>query len=165
MVAVSCCGYWLCGRPSARFRADPANFRQNNFPTDFGGRLPDVRLTFAECQGNVRRTPRGNGRIRAESAANWRKSVCQQKLIFHHCSSWKNFRTGRPSAAEILIGLGLGLGLGFRLGLWLWLGLGLRLGLGLEYHNPNPNPNPDPTIISAAEGRPQRKFFCRELWC
>ena len=42
---------------------------------------------------------------------------------------------------------------------WLRLGLGLGLWLGLEYHNPNPNPNPDPSIISAAEGRPQRKFF------
>ena len=71
----------------------------------------------------------------------------------------KMFLTGgRPSAAKILVGSGLGLGyrLGYRLGLW------LRLGLGLEYHNPNPNP--DPNIISAAEGRPRRKFFRGEPW-
>ena len=59
---------------------------------------------------------------------------------------------------------------------------GLGLGLGLWYSNPNPNlnsnpnlnhnpnlnpnsnpnPNPDPTNISAADGRPLRKFFREE---
>ena len=148
-------GYWLGGRPStavpresARFRADPANFRQNYFLAD------SARIRAAR---SPRRT---GGRVHS-------KNVRQQKLILHHCSSRKNFRSGRPSAAEILVGSGLGLklGLGFRLGLWLRLGLGLRLWLGLEYHNPNPNPNPDPTIISAAEGRLQRRFFCGEPWC
>ena len=35
---------------SARFRADPANFRQNNFPPEniFGGSSPDPRGTAAE---------------------------------------------------------------------------------------------------------------------
>ena len=109
--------------------------------------------------GSARSPPRTGGRVHSKNV--------QQKLILYLCSSRKNFRGGRPSAAEILVGsgLGLGLGLGFRLGLWLRLGLGLRLGLWLEYHNPNPNPNPDPTIISAAEGRLRRKFFRGEPRC
>ena len=105
----------------------------------------------------------GLSRTQSESAA----ELFRQLYYLHFCSSRKNFRGGRPFAAEILAGsgLGLGLGLGFRLWLWLRLGLGFRLGLGLEYLNPNPNPNPDPTIISAAEGRPRRKFLRGEPWC
>ena len=65
-------GYWLGGRPSAavppesaRKRADSARFRADP---------PDVRQTF----GRNRRTPRGYGRIRAESPANWRKSSLEK---------------------------------------------------------------------------------------
>ena len=94
-------GYWLGGRPSAavpresarkradsaRFRADPANFRQKYFPRT----PPNVRRTF----GGLRRTPRGNGRIRAESAANWRKSSLEK------CSPTKTYLTP-PFLAEDL---------------------------------------------------------------
>ena len=163
-------GYWLGGRPSAavlresarnradsaRFRADPANFHQNNFLADSAERPANSAGLRAKTGGSARSSLQTGGRVHS-------KNVRRQKLIFHHCSSRKNFGNGRPSAAEIFIGSGLGLGLGsgFRLGLWLRLGLRL----GLEYHNPNPNPNPDPSIISAAEGRPQRKFFRGEPWC
>ena len=157
-----------------RFRANPrgnartppgsARIRRTSAKIIFRRTPPNVRRTFgglrADTGGSARSPPRTGGRVHS-------KNVLRQKLILHLCSSRKNFRGGRPSAAEILLGsgLGLGLGLGFRLGLWLRLGLGLRSGLGLEYHNPNPNPNPDPTIISAAEGRPRRKFFRVAPWC
>ena len=125
-----------------------------------GERSADTGGLRADTGGSARTPPRTGGRVHS-------KNVRRQKLIIHLCSSRKNFRGGRPFAAEILVGsgFGLGLGLGFRLGLWLRFGLGLRLGLGLEHHNPNPNPNPDPTIISAANGRPPRKFFREEQRC
>ena len=161
-------------RGSARIRAETRGLRP--VPRGSAGRPPKIffgglRRTSgersadtgelrADTGGSARSPPRTGGRVHS-------KNVRRQKLILHLCSSRKNFRGGRPSAAKILVGSGLGLGLelGFRLGLWLRLGLGFRLGLGLEYHNPNPNPNPDPTIISAAEGRPRRKFLRREPWC
>ena len=149
-----------------RFRANPRGLRpvprgSGELPPKLfsgglrrtsGERSADTGRLRADTGGSARSPPRTGGRVHS-------KNVRRQKLILHLCSSRKNVRGGRPSAAEILVGsgLGLGLGLGFRLGLW--LRLGLRLGLGLEYHNPNPNP--DPTIkknISAAEGRPRRKF-------
>ena len=147
------CDGWAIGSAEdlpPRFRAetrglrpDPANFRQNYFSADSAERPANVRRTPG---GSARTPPRTGGRVHS-------KNVRRQKLILHLCSLRKNFRGGRPSAAEILIGSGLGLGLR------LWLRLGLRLGLGLE------DPNPDPTIISAAEGRPRRKFFRGEPWC
>ena len=87
-------GNWLGGRPSAavlhesaRKRADSARFRairrtsaKNIFPRT----PPNVRRTF----GGLHRTPRGNGRIRVESAANLQKSslknVCRAQ---HECTS------------------------------------------------------------------------------
>ena len=131
-----------------RFRANP----RGNARTPPGStwiRRTSAKMIFRRTlPDSARSPPRTGGRVHS-------KNVRRQKLIFHHCSSRKNFRTGRPSAAEILIGSVLGLG----------LGLGLRIGLGLGYHNPNPNPNPDPNIISTAEGRPRRKFFRGEPWC
>ena len=142
-------------RCSARIRAetrglrpDPPDVRQKYFSADSAERPADTGGLRADTGGSARTPLRTGGRVHS-------KNVRRQKLILHLCSSRKNFRGGRPFAAEILVGLGLGLGLGFRLGLWLRLGLGLRLGLVLEYHNPYPNPNTDPTIISAAEVSPR----------
>ena len=114
-------------RGHARIRADSARFRRTSAKNIFWRTPPNVHRTF----GGLRRSPRGYGRIRADSAANWRirlrvhsKNVRRQKppLQLHHGSPRKDFRCGRPSAAEIIKGSGLG--------------------LGLWYSNPNPNSNP-----------------------
>ena len=80
------CGYWLGGRTSAadsresaRIRADSAppgsaRIRRTSAKNIFRRTPPNVRRTF----GGNRRTPRGYGRIRADSAANWRKSSLEK---------------------------------------------------------------------------------------
>ena len=68
-------------RGFARIRADTRGLRP--VPRGSAGRPPDVRQKYfsadsAERPANVRRTPRGYGRIRADSAANWRKSSLEK---------------------------------------------------------------------------------------
>ena len=84
---------------SARFRADPANFRQNYFPVDPAERSAD--------SARIRADPR---RVRRELAEGFTRKMSADKNL-----SYTSAPRGR-----------LGLGLGFRLGLWLRLGLGLR---------------------------------------
>ena len=142
---------------SARFRADPANFRQKYFPADSAERPADSGGVRADTGGSARAPRRTGGRVHS-------KNVRRQKPPLHHGSPRKNFRRGRPSAAEIIVGSGLGLGL--------WNSNpnpNLNPNPYLNHNpnlnpNPNPNPNPDPMSISAAEGRPVRKFFREEQW-
>ena len=163
-------GYWLGGRTSAadsrgyaRTPPGSARIRRTSAKNLFRRTPPNVRRTF----GGHRRTPRGYGRIRADSAANWRKSSLEKcpptKTSLTPRSPRRNFRRGRPSAAEIIVGLGLGL--------WYsnpnsYLNPNPNLNHNPNLNpNPNPNPNPDPTKISAANGRPPRKFFREEQRC
>ena len=130
-----------------RIRADTRGLRP--VPRGSAGRPPKIffgglRRTFGGLRadtGGFARTPRRTGG-RVHSI-----NVRRQKPPLHHGSTRKNFRRGRPSAAEIIVGSGLG------------------LGLGLWYSNPNPNPNPDPNNISAADDRPSRKLFREEQRC
>ena len=162
--------YWATGSAEElppRIRANPrgyartppgsARIRRTSAKNIFRRTPPNVRRTF----GGRRRTPRGYGRIRADSAANWRKSSLEKcpptKTSLTPRSPRRNFRRGRPSAAEIIVGSGLGLGLG----LWYsnpnsYLNPNPNLNHNANL-NPNPNPNPNPTKISAANGRPPRR--------
>ena len=91
---------------SARFCVDPADFSKIIFRRTSGERSADSAGLRADTGGSARSPPRTGGRVHS-------KNVRRQKLILNHCSSRKNFRTGRLSAAEILVGSGSGLGLGF----------------------------------------------------
>ena len=109
MVAVSCCGYWLCGRPSAavpgesawkrgdsaQFCTDPANFRQNNFPTDSGGRSPDVRRTSGERLADSARKRADLRRVRSELAEEFTQKMSANKNL-----SFTTAPRGRTSAPD-----------------------------------------------------------------
>ena len=155
-----------------RIRANPRGLRP--VPRGSAGRPPKIFF------GGLRRTSgersADSGGLRADTCGSARtprrtggrvhsKNVRRQKSPFCYGSPRKNFRRGRPSAAEIILGSGLGLGL------WYsnpnpYLNPNPNLN-----HNPNlypnlyPNPNPDPTNIFAADGRPPRKFFREEQRC
>ena len=65
---------WLSGRPSAAVPRGNARTPPGSAKIIFWWTLPNVRRTF----GGLRRTPRRNGRICAESTANWRKSSLEK---------------------------------------------------------------------------------------
>ena len=166
-------GYWLGGRTSAadsresaRTPPGSARIRRTSAKNIFRRTPPNVRRTF----GGHRRTPRGYGRIRADSAANWRKSSLEKcpptktsltpRFPAEKLPPRTSFRRGNNSKVRV-IGLGLGL--------W-YSNPNPNLNPNPNHNpnlnpNPNPNPNPDPINISAADGRPPRKFFREEQRC
>ena len=113
----------LCG--SVQSPPGSVRIRRTSAKNVFQRTPPNVRRTFGGVHadtGGFARTPRRTGgRVHS-------KNVLRQKPPLHHGSPRKNFRRGRPFAAEIIIGSGLG------------------LGLGLWYSNPNPNLDPNPNL-------------------
>ena len=96
--------FWLLARRKnfrrgfARIRADTRGLRP--VPRGSAGRPPKIffgglRRTSGERPANVRRTPRGYGRIRADSAANWRKSSLEK------CPPTKTILTPRFPAEKL----------------------------------------------------------------
>ena len=93
---------------SSRLLARRKTFRRGSMrtPAETHGLCPVPRrsgkLPPKIFCGGLRRT---SGEHSADSGG-----VRGQKPPLHHGSPWKNFRCGRPSAAEIIEGSGLGLG-------------------------------------------------------
>ena len=140
---------------SARFRADPPDVRQKYFSADSTERPVNVRRTPADS-ARIRADPRG---VRGELAEEFTRKMSADNNL-----PYTTVLRGETSAAEIIIGSGLGLGLG----LWYSNPNPNHNPNPNLNHNPNlnpnsnPNPNLDPTNISAADGRPLRKFFREE---
>ena len=64
-------------RKSARFRADPANFRQKYFPADSAERPANVRRTLAEA-AQIQADPRG---LRSELAEEFTRKMSADKNL------------------------------------------------------------------------------------